>query len=825
MITHIRCCDADSPLAVDIQPVFSFRLTDGEAVKMKAAVFLEKSKDLSLWESAWLDAKYFRIPCNAKLKPRTTYLYQIFVKYSDNRIEKSNLHRFETGLFGKFNKAKWIGGEAEAPVLVRSLEVKPVKKARLYFSACGIAEIYINGNKIDDSIFSPVNSDYHKRENIVLKYPLKDEFSYSHYYVCYDVTTLLKPGNNVLAIWLGNGWYNQTARTNEGNMEYGKPRIKLNLYIELADETVDELHSDESFISYDSPIRFNQYFAGEVYDGRIEILPMLLSHKTGSPVVVYPEFESVLRPQLCPPDRIIRVINPKLLFRQGEYAVFDAGENISGRVRILTSAQRDKEIVLKFAEEIDEAGNLIFDFAGKIIQTDLYISNGEVNQSYAPRFCYHGFRFFSVFGEINEALCEVIHTDIAQEGSFETSSPIINDVVKMYLRSQWSNMHMGVPTDCPHRERLGYTGDGQLTIDSACYFADLVPFYKKWIRDIADGQCKRSGHVQHTAPFGGGGGGPGGWGGAMIFAPWKLYNFTGDISILQDYYSNMCKWMDYLKSRCENDILIREEPGGWCLGDWCNPGSTVITPAYVNSCLYIMQLIIMSKIANLLDDQKNVDKYSSGAKHVRNAITRDFYNSADGKWDKGVQGSDAFAYRVGLMSNEIAAARLAAYETKKLDTGIFGTPLLLESLFELGLCDIAVNILTRTEYPSFGYMQSQGATTLWEDFTGQNSHNHPMFGTYSGILIRYLAGIMIDSDNPGFRHVIIRPCFPKAIDWVKCTVVTQYGPLLVEWERTGAGKKLNISLPVGTDATLKLSSGERKGFVDIHSTTNRINNF
>ena len=318
MITHIRCSDMDKQLAVDTQPVFTFRLTAGEALKMKAVVYKEENIDIPLWESNWLDTEYYRILCDAKLKPRTSYLYQIIVKYSDNSIEKSKLNRFETGLFGK---AKWIG--AEAPIIARKFKSNSVKKARLYVSACGIAEIYLNGKRTDYRVYSPVCSDYHKRDNMRLKYPLNDVFSYSHYYICDDVTSFIVPGENVLAVWLGNGWYNQTVRKNEGNMEYGKPRVKLSLYMEFEDGTTSELHSDELFFSYESPIKENQFFVGEVYDGRVDLLPLLLLQKIGSPVTVYPEFESVLRPQHCPPDRVIRAITPKLLYCQNNYSVYD----------------------------------------------------------------------------------------------------------------------------------------------------------------------------------------------------------------------------------------------------------------------------------------------------------------------------------------------------------------------------------------------------------------------------------------------------------------------------------------------------------------------
>ncbi|HIS67765.1 MAG TPA: family 78 glycoside hydrolase catalytic domain [Candidatus Gallacutalibacter stercoravium] len=803
-INNLRCCGSVYPRVVGEHPVFTFQAHDFIPKTMQVSVFHEQELSTPLWQSEVLSADTFSITCNATLQERSRYAWRVRATDKAGRCETSGLAYFETGFFGDaMPGAQWVGSgqESSAPILFDRFSYSGQEPCRLYCSALGYAHWYVNGRLVSCDELSPVWSDYHARNLSNLLYPIHDKFHYSHYYQCYDITSLLSPGENTIAVWLGNGFYHQTARTAEGNMDYGLPKAKWSVY--LAEEAV--CLSGDSSRWAESPVVFNNVYLGEHWDGRIPSAPALQGQTKGSPCVVYPPVESVARGQLCPPDRVTSVIAPRLVGRYQNTQIYDMGENSSGRARIVTSVPSGERIRLTYCEELKNGAPDYTSAGGEgQIQCDEYISNGSNGQEFAPLFCIHGFRYVTVEGEIDSIVCEIVHADVKQIGRFETSSSVLNGVTQAYLRSQASNLHGGVPSDCPHRERLGYTGDGQLTASTACLFFDMQAFYRKWLRDIADCQCAVSGHVQHTAPFYGGGGGPGGWGGAMVFLPWTLYLHSGDLSVLSDYYPHMTAWMKYLQAHCSNHILCSEEPGGWCLGDWCVPGKIEISEAYVNTCLYIQQLEIMQKVSLLCKDVQQADVYQRQRAACQAALRQEFCH--DGVWDKGVQGAEAFAWKAGLLTRQEAQQLLAKYRSQPVDTGIFGTPLLIESLCEVGLEDVAVSLLTQTDYPSLGYMLEQGATTLWETFEGEQSHNHPMFGAVIGVLLRCLTGITPDESAPGYRRVLLQPHFSSLLEHACATVHTPYGPLSAGWKRLPDGNvEIIAALPCGMEGEVLLN--------------------
>lgn len=740
MIKNLKCCDTKEPLAAEAPFRFTFEVEDFSPKFMSAEIALNGN---TVWQSGIVEFELPYVLCKAELSRRTCYTFAVTLT-DEKGNEELVKTVFETGLFGDFEGAAFIGSSYcdTAPVIYKNADIKSTVNARLYLLSLGFAEVYINGEKVSDALYSP-SSDYHKRPFMKLAYPLQDEFSYSQYYTSYDVSDLLQVGENHLAVLLGNGWYNQTFRRDEGNVEYGEPRFKLLL---VTDE--DKVISDEQWDALESPIVYNQLFIGEIYDGRMSLSDALFGCGDKSAVLVYQDEDAVLRSALFPPDRVIRTIKPELALDDGVKKIYDMGENSSGRVVITTSVKNGEKITLQYAETVKD-GALYFPTSGRgQNQTDVYVSNGEKSQSYAPQFTWHGFRFFSVEGQIDMVECEIIHSDLQPSGYFRTSNVIINGIVDMYLNAQWSNTHLGVPSDCPHRERLGYTGDGQLTADTACFFADMRGFYRKWMRDIADGQCKKTGHVQHTAPFAGGGGGPSGWGGAIVIMPWSYYLHYGETDILEEYIDNMLRFVGYMESRSEEHLIVREEEGGWCLGEWCTPDKVELDPAFVNTCLYIDLLSIVIEIAKILGKEELVPELSKSIEQKRAAVKKKYYLNQN--FDCGKQGAEVFAFKAGLLSSQEVKEKLLRYKTDALDTGIFGTPLLIDTLFEVGLEEVAISLLTRTEYPSFGYMLSEGATTLWEYFCG-GSNNHPMFGAFVGVLIRRLLSIPYNSSTAGLK--------------------------------------------------------------------------
>ena len=467
-------------------------------------------------------------------------------------------------------------------------------------------------------------------------------------------------------------------------------------------------------------------------------------------------------------------------------------------LQILDDVRRGK---LTFAEKLKD-GKMDYGSADSSqIQTDLYVGNGSKGQTYAPRFCWHGFRYVLVEGDITDITCDIIHTDIKPVGEFVTKNSVINGYIDMFLNSLWSNMHCGVPSDCPHRERLGYTGDGQLTAGAAMRFADLRSFYRKWMRDIADGQCQKTGHVQHTAPFGGGGGGPAGWGGAVITVPYNFYRIYKERDILEEYFPNMQRYVAYMEARSEDDLVVKEEEGGWCLGEWCAPGGVTIDPCFVNTCMYIEQLSMLLDICGVIGDD-SAENIKTLIDRKRDAVRRKFIKADDIAGNK--QGAAAFAYMAGVIDAKTAEKAIKEQDLAHLDTGIFGTPRLIETLLRLDMDEKAVELLSDTGFPSFGYMLENGATTLWECWNGGGSHNHHMFSDLSSFLYKYVGGISPDEKEPGFRHTILRPAVDCGMESASASHDSMYGEVACYWANRGGRLSLNLKVPFGCHATLYL---------------------
>lgn len=744
MIKNLCVCGLENQLSAEPPYRFTFEYRDIHPVTIIADI-----KDQS-GATVWSSKEEFKVPyvlAKAELIRLEDYVFSVTL-VDENGNTETAFTDFKVGLLGDFEKAEFISAAFSdtAPILHKTFEVESPQNAILYLLTLGFSKCYINGKLVSDDYFAP-NSDYHFRsyENMRLIYPLNDEMSYSQYYRAYDVSYLLEKGENHIAVVLGNGWYNQCARIAEGHVEYGEPKIKLML--KMDDLTI---FSDESFDALESHIVYNQLFFGEMHYNSDVFYPALFGDGDVSSVMIFQKEEAVLRAAHFPADKVINTITPTLVKTTEGVCVYDVGRNISGIVEIETTGEYGEKITLTFSEWLKEDGELNTNSAGSDVQTDVFVTSGRDGEVFAPMFVWHGFRYFKVEGYVTKVTVLEIQTDLKPEGTFNTQNTLLNSVVQNYQNSQWSNMHCGVPSDCPHRERLGYTGDGQLTASPAMYLADCRSFYRKWLRDIADGQCKKSGHIQHTAPFGGGGGGPAGWGGAIIIVPWQYYLHYGEIDILEEYYPNMLRFVDYMESRSENNIVVREEEDGWCLGEWCTPEKREITDSYVNTCLYLEQLEMLKNIAEILGDFALAGDIENKLSIKREAVKTAFFKN--GIWDLGKQGAPLFAYTAGIISFDEIIPFLEEYKTKSLDVGIFGLPILIKALFKADMGDIAIDLLTKDDGFSFGSMIiRRGSTTLCETLKGVGgSHNHPMFGGFVSVLIENMLGIYLTRETAGF---------------------------------------------------------------------------
>ena len=712
-----------------------------------------------------------------------------------------------------FDKAQWITPNDEScqsPVIRRVFSVAEISQAILYVTGLGYFEARLNGQPVTEDLLIPLASDYERRDNYhTYYYPIFDTFTHRIYYCKYDVTHLLKVGENILEIQLGNGWYRQTERICEGKTHFGT-KLKAVYSLRMQGKTIE---SDGSEGWYTSEILENQIFLGEVQDARVSEQEAILQ-----PVEILPAPESLLTVQTAPADRVIRKLQPKCLYKDDNRSLWDAGENISGVVRVYGKGEPGDAVRLQFAERV--AGNeLDFNTAcgatytcnsGKMqIMEDTFIC-GRGERWFVPKFVWHAFRYFEMTGPGCDPEVLVIHSDTPVNSTFECDNEGWNHLYDAFLRTQLDNMHCGFPSDCPHRERLGYTGDGQAASKGAMLLLDSRKFYEKWIQDILDCQDIKGGHVQHTAPFMGGGGGPGGWGCAIAIVPWHYYQIFGEKEMLEKCYPAIQKWVGYLLKRCEDGLLVREEEGGWCLGEWCTPEKNELPIPFVNTCFFIHTLELMINMATILGrPEEEIHECRAQIKTMQKALRANFFDENTGEYCKNYQGAHAYAAWVGLADDAMIASMAEKYrQSRRFDTGFLGTPILCDVLFENGYADVVNGIMENDVKGTFLYQKRLGATTLWEYWHG-GSNNHPMFGGCVTGIVNYLLGIRPADKLSTYQNVCIAPVTPAGMNYAQGSITTPWGEIHSAWEREEDQNVFHISVPDGVTAVFRYADTEK----------------
>ena len=745
-------------------------------------------------------------------------------------------------------KEHWICGGAgcEAPLFRRSFwldRTERFQSARLEICGLGYFLFYINGKRISDQELMPAMTNYASVLGCETTYPVWEERSaHRCRYLSFDLLPYLKAGENVLAVRLGNGWYHQTERIAEGKFVFGLPKLWFELTLTDADGRQEWIESDRQTLWHPGGLLKNNLFLGEVRDLRKEPEGWqdpgtdLSGWKPAQPVHAP---ETLLEEQTCPPDRVIRKLYPILIGEHDGRKIYDCRENIAGRVVLSCLGKKGECITVRHAEELAADGTLDFESAGGSdqLQQDHYICDGRI-QTLHPLFCWHGFRYFETEGPCEVLCAEVIHTDVAVTSSFSCSDPVLNWLYEAYIRTQLDNYHGCIPSDCPHRERLGYTGDGQLTAETAMLLLDTKELYRKWYQDILDSQGAETGHIPHTAPFLGGGGGPGGWGCAVYQVPLAWAKIYGDDSLLVQGYDAILRWFDYMDAHSEKGLVVREEEGGWCLGDWCFPASEEkeqLPEAFINTFYYLHGLQEMMQISEKMNNKLPI-RFAEREKNVKNAFLDAYFDPETGDFCEGRAAGNAYGLALGLGDERTKKHLVEKYEALgRFDTGIFGTSMLLEQLFSIGAGDLAVRLLTNdSEAASFAHMKRNGATTLWERWDGRESHNHPMFGACVRLLFTEILGIrMTPSPQPpvviptqpdvtappaqalkplngelpavpvSAQHFSyeIRLSSQRQLTWAKGSIQTPDGILSVSWELLENGEKqVEWSLaPAGED--------------------------
>ena len=703
-------------------------------------------------------------------------------------MEKNQIGVYKMAEKITFKHGKLItSGTKNFPIKIsKKFNVANIQKASVTTGCFGTFKIVVNGKKITDDMFLPLNTDFEKRYNIEYgTEPFEEEFAHRLYCPVYDITEFLTDGENTIEFLLAPGFYEF--------YDYGTSKICFE--IKLTDKNNKDCIIFSDGTEKYSPVAVKEanMITGETHDFTADC-------NEENDVIIADSPETDIYIQDCPADRIAREIKPVYLGNN----IWDAGEIFTGYPVI--KSNKAQKITVRYGELLNDDGTLDeMHIYGQ--HTDYITDNTE--RLLKPEFTWLCFRYFEVIGDCEVLSCQVVHSNVAVSSDFECSSDTLNWVRKAYIRTQLANMHCGIPSDCPHTERRGYTGDGQLTCAAAMMQLDTYKFYKKWIADICDCQDRKTGHIQYTAPFVPSGGGPGGWGCAIVAVPYEFYKAYGDKSIFNETFPKMLKWFEYMDNHSENELVTSDLPGVWCLGDWCAPSQNqlnkmdgmVIPKPFVNTYFFVKSMEQFLEICDITGNTEYKAEIEKKIAIKKNAITKEYFNSETGDFADNQQGANAFAVDIGLGDEKTFDNIVKHYtETGMYDTGIFGTDIVTRILFEKGRQDIAFLLLTSEKEISYYNQIQNGATTLLEYWNGVRSQCHPMFGAVTRYLFEYILGIRRKDNIAAYEKIIIEPVCMDLLPEAKGKITTVKGEIAVEYNKKG----IKINIPADTEATLIL---------------------
>jgi alpha-L-rhamnosidase len=743
--------------------------------------------------------------------------------------------RWEMGLLDASDwKASWIEpdlGEdtsktGPVPMLRREFRLDGrVARARAYVTSHGLYELHLNGQRVGDELLTPGWTSYKKR----LQYQV------------YDVTALLRQGDNAAGALLGNGWYRGDLMGFAGRRNVYGSRLALLLQIEVtyADGRRETVTSDGRWKSSTGPILMSEIYHGETYDARLEVpgwARPAFDDRNWRGVTVADHAKDTLVASSGPPVKRIEENRPVRVFKTpGGDTVADLGQNMVGWPRLVVQGSAGTTVTLRFAEVLDRAGNFYTENLRDAKQTLRYTLKGGGPETLEPRFTFFGGRYVAVDGYPGEVTPDslkavVIHSDLAASGTFETSSVLLNQLQRNIRWGQKGNF-VDVPTDCPQRnERMGWTGDAQAFARTAAFNYDVAAFFTKWLRDVAADQYA-NGSVPHVIPDaltreGNPAAGAAGWGDAAVIIPWTLYLTYGDRRILEEQYASMARWVAYMGQRAGADSIW---DGDFQFADWLAytapsrearsyPGATT-SKDLVATAFFAHSTDLLARIARVLGRGEDATRYAADFDRIRSAFRAEFV-SERGRVGDASQTAYVLALQFDLLDDDqrpIAARRLAeeVRTRKHLTTGFLGTPYLCHVLSRYGYLDEAYMLLNREEYPSWLYPVKQGATTIWERWDGQkpdgtfqdasmNSFNHYAYGAIGEWMYRVMAGLDVDEAEPGYKHILIQPRPGGGLASVSAAHDTPYGKASSAWTRAAGRFELTVEVPPNAWATLRL---------------------
>ena len=821
----------NNPLGIDIsKPRFSWQLkSDQRNIKQAAYEIKVMNGKTIAWSSDKVssDQSVF-VPYSGKeLQSEKKYNWKVRVwDNSDKVSDWSAPASFQMAFLHKPDwKAKWISADftedsINRPAIYFRKEFSARKKivsAFVYITSHGMYEAQINGEKIGDAYLSPGWTSYNKR----LQYQV------------YNVSSLLKQGENAIGAILGNGWYRGFLAWGGNKDVYGK---KLGLLFQLniiySDGSSESVVSDESWKSSTGSIRFAEIYDGESIDDRKE--------KTGwstpdfndegwSPVKVDMFSLDNLLAAYNEPIRKHEIFKPLKIFTtlKGE-KVIDFGQNLVGWVIVKAKGNAGDKIIIQHAEVLDKEGNFYTENLRAAKETATYILSGNGEETFEPHFTFYGFRYIKIEnypGEIKpeDFSAVALYSDMKPTGEFVSSSKLLNQLQHNIQWGQRGNF-LDVPTDCPQRdERLGWTGDAQAFSRTAAFNFGVNNFFAKWLKDLKADQYP-DGSVPHVIPnvLGANEGGSAGWSDAATIIPWNMWLAYGDKEILENQYSSMKAWVNYMENNSTNYLWNK----GSHFGDWLfyrpyddNDGRSAVTDKYlIAQCFFANSVQIIINTAKVLNNTDDINKYTELLKNIKEAFLKE-YVTPNGRLVSGTQTAYVLALNFDMLPEDLreqAVNRLVqnikSYGNH-LTTGFLGTPYLCHVLSRFGKTDVAFTLLMQETYPSWLYPVKMGATTIWERWNGirpdstfepasMNSFNHYAYGAIGDWMYRVVAGLDTDEDGPGYKKIKIQPHIGGNLTQASATLETYYGRVSSGWKLENGKLFIDTEVPPNTTATV-----------------------
>ncbi len=829
IVSNLQCEYLDAPLAIDnTSPHFSWKMVGKQngvassAYQILVATDLDKLNEeaADLWNSGKvMDTRSNGITYQGKpLATRSLAYWKVRVWNQNGKAsEWSKPTRFGIGLLTAKDwsaNAQYIGIAQPdektqiAPLLKKNFQYEPGKETvLLHVNSLGYHEAFVNGKAVSDAVLAPAVSQFGKRSQIVT----------------YDVTSLLKKGENELMIWTGIGWY----QTHSKEVVAGGPYVRAQLDVVSAQGANTLLVTDDSWqASVSGRNTFGTWrphqMGGEIVDARVT--------PVWEPVIVADIPAHSATPQMCELNKKIKSFHPvKVLKDEDGWYIYDMGTNFVGFTEVKMPLVADGQQV-----ELHYDDYFLTDSVGfrEGLYTDYYIGNGQKGGSFSSKFNYKGYRYLKIIGlaealPLQDITASTVRTNYSGKATFACSDEDMNAIYNM-VHNTLENLSLGgYIVDCPQIERLGYGGDGNASAVTAQTFFNLAPLYMNWIQAWSDSQ-REDGGMPHTAPNPYTAGGGPYWCGFIIPASWQTYVNYGDKRLMERYYPVMQKWLGYAESY-QVDGLLKPWPNteyrGWYLGDWVPPMGTnpqepssidIVSNSFLSDCYHMM-----SKIAKVLGKQSDIAIFEQKHKELNTRIHETFFDATKNSYASGSQIDLIYPMLVNATPSSLVNAvektlhqSTAEQHKGHIATGLVGIAILTQWATQNQETEFLYQMLKKRSYPGYLYMIDNGATLTWEEWDGERSQLHNCYNAIGSWFIQALAGINPDEANPGYTHIHIRPQMVDGITWVKASKDTPYGLLEVNWERKGKDLVMEVNVPVGSTATIHLNE-------EIHLTSGK----